>query len=431
MTSDVILERLTKLHPKIIDLDLKRMVRLLPLIGNPDRHLPPLLHVAGTNGKGSVIAYLRAILEAAGYRVHVYTSPHLVRFHERIRLAGELIKEEELADLLLECEKANGDDPITFFEVTTAAAFLAFTRHPADILLLETGLGGRCDATNVVARPLASVITSISMDHKQFLGNSLAEIATEKAGIIKPGYPVVIAPQSDVPLETLTRIAMERGSPIWAHGQDWEYRATDDGFSYEERDHSFQLPSPALAGRHQLENAATAIATLRWLEDFRIDSEAMRHGIAKAEWPARMQRLQRGPLVDLLPSGWELWLDGGHNPDAAQAIAMMIEDWKKEDNKGISLVFGMLNTKEPAEFLQPLAPLVADLSALAIPGDHASLSAQECAYYAEKAGIKATAHNDPAAAVSHIIANHPAGKARRILICGSLYLAGKILAENS
>jgi dihydrofolate synthase/folylpolyglutamate synthase len=427
--SDLVLERLNRLHPKIIDLDLRRVVRLLKLVGNPEQHLPPIVHVAGTNGKGSVIAYLRAILEEAGYRVHVYTSPHLVRFHERIRLAGSLIEEARLIELLVECEKANGGDAITFFEITTVAAFLAFTRNPADILLLETGLGGRLDATNVIERPLASVITSISMDHMQFLGDSIGKIAAEKAGIIKRGCPVVTAPQADVPQEVLTKTASQIHAPMWRHDHEWDYVLTETGFRYEEAGRLIELPRPSLLGRHQFDNAATAIAATRWLTGFEIGPSELKAGIATADWPARMQRLSQGPLVEMLPKDWELWLDGGHNADAGRAIAMMLSDWRARDGRPTSLVFGMLNTKEPLEFLRPIVPFADDLSAIAIPGDHASLSAEESLGLAKRAGIPAQAFASAIEAVSHIVGAHPGGP-RRVLICGSLYLAGTILVEN-
>ncbi len=428
-SSDLVLERLNRLHPKIIDLELDRVSRLLSLIGHPEQHLPPAVHVAGTNGKGSVIAYLRAMLEHAGYRVHVYTSPHLVRFHERIRLTGQLIAEPELIDLLSECERANGGDQITFFEITTAAAFLAFTRHPADILLLETGLGGRVDATNVIDRPLACVITTISMDHMQYLGDTISKIATEKAGIIKRGVPIVVGPQPAEAAEVLSKIARTRQAPAWRHNLEWDFVPTPTGFKYEEAGRVLDLPAPCLPGRHQIANAAIAIAATRFLTGFEIGPGEIKAGLAGAQWPARMQRLGHGPLFDLLPPGWELWLDGGHNEDAGNAIAGMLQDWRATDSKKTSLVFGMLNSKEPVAFLRPLSPFVDDLSAVSIPGDHASLSAEECVAFARDAGIAAKAFTGADAALRDIVERH-GPLPRRVLICGSLYLAGTILAEN-
>ena len=301
-TSDIVLERVMRLHPKIIDLELSRVERLLNLVGNPERKLPPVVHVAGTNGKGSVIAYLRAMLEAAGKRVHVYTSPHLVRFHERIRIAGELIEEQALVDLIEECERANGGDPITFFEITTVAAFLAFSRVKADILLLETGLGGEFDATNVIAAPLATIIMPISFDHMQFLGDSLAKIATAKAGILKQGRPAIIAQQPPEAAAVIEQRAAALNAPLWRCGSEWTFEIGAAGFTYRDARGAIALPKPVLPGRHQFGNAAAAVAATRWLPDFGLTDDAIAAGLTSAVWPARMQRLTRGPLVDLLPA---------------------------------------------------------------------------------------------------------------------------------
>ena len=427
--SDIVLERVMRLHPKIIDLGLGRVQTLLDRLGNPERRLPPVVHVAGTNGKGSVIAYMRAMLEAAGKRVHVYTSPHLVRFHERIRLAGALIGEQALIDLIEECERANRGEQITFFEITTAAAFLAFARTPADILLLETGLGGRSDATNVVAAPLATVLMPISFDHMQFLGDTLARIAFEKAGIIKTGTPAIVAPQPAEAAEVFARVAAERKAPLFRAGAEWDFAVAQDGFTYRDAAGVLHLPRPALAGRHQYANAATAVAAARRLGGFALTPAELAAGLRRAEWPARMQHLRRGPLVDRLPAGWELWLDGGHNEEAGQIIADMIADWRRADGKPVSLVFGMLSTKDPLAFLRHLAPRVEDLAAVAIPGDHASRSAAELAGFALQAGIPASGYDSTAAALAAIVARHGSAP-RRVLICGSLYLAGTVLAEN-
>ncbi|WP_119460890.1 bifunctional folylpolyglutamate synthase/dihydrofolate synthase [Rhodospirillaceae bacterium SYSU D60014] len=444
--SDIILDRLNRYHPKIIDLSLDRIERLLAALGNPQRRLPPVVHVAGTNGKGSVIAYLRAMLEAAGYRVHVYTSPHLVRFNERIRLAGRLIEDDELMRLLDECEAANGTTPITYFEITTVAAFLAFARTPADILLLETGLGGRQDATNMVERPLLTVLTPISFDHWQHLGNTLTQIAGEKAGIMKPGVPAVIAPQPDEAAAVFEARARELSVPLCRHGQEWSTAATgssqQDPLVFRMAGEERRLPLPALIGAHQIENAGTALACLSWLKGFAIDEAAIRRGLSDVQWPARMQRLTQGPLVAMLPPDWELWLDGGHNAAAGQAIAGIAAGWR-EAARGVSggepggapegrplhLVFGMLETKDPVEFLRPLAPLVRSLHAITIPGEHAAMSAEQAAAAARAVGIEAHPAESISAALSAIrSADEPAG---RVLICGSLYLAGSVLGENS
>jgi dihydrofolate synthase/folylpolyglutamate synthase len=427
--SDIVLERVMRLHPKIIDLELSRVERLLNLVGNPERQLPPVVHVAGTNGKGSVIAYLRAMLEAAGRRVHVYTSPHLVRFHERIRLAGDLIEEQALVELIEECERANGGDAITFFEITTVAAFLAFSRMPADILLLETGLGGEFDATNVIAAPRAAIIMPISFDHMQFLGNSLAEIAKAKAGILKAGRPAVIAQQPPEAAAVIAKRAAELNAPLWRCGAEWTFEIGERSLTYRDSHGEIALPRPVLPGRHQFGNAAAAVAATRFLEDFALSERHMAAGLTGAVWPARMQRLKRGPLVDMLPPHWELWLDGGHNADAGQVIAGMIAEWQAAERKPVSLIFGMLTSKDPLAFLRHLAPVAEDLSAVAIPGDHASFAVADAVGFARRAGLPADGHQSVAAALAAIIARHGAAP-RRVLICGSLYLAGTVLAEH-
>ncbi len=350
--SDRVLERLGRLHPKLIDLSLGRVERLLAALGNPQDRLPPVVHVAGTNGKGSTVATLRACLEAGGWRVHAYISPHLVRFHERIRLAGELIEEEALLALLEECERANRGEPITYFEITTAAAFLAFSRTPADIVLLETGLGGRLDATNVVRRPAATAITPISLDHQAFLGDTIAAIAGEKAGILKSGAPAIIGPQMPEAAAVFAAHAAAVGAPLLRFGQEWRCTATGDGMRYEGPGWRYDLPLPSLPGAHQIINAGTAIACLEQLTGFQIAGEAIARGLRRIDWPARLQRLTHGPLVEMLPEGSELWLDGGHNPGAGAALAAMAAGWH---DRPLDLVVGMLNTKDAAGFLAPLA----------------------------------------------------------------------------
>jgi dihydrofolate synthase/folylpolyglutamate synthase len=427
--SDIVLERVMRLHPKIIDLELTRVERLLKLVGSPEQKLPPVVHVAGTNGKGSVIAYLRAMLEAAGSKVHVYTSPHLVRFHERIRLAGDLIEEPALVDLIEECERANGGDPITFFEITTVAAFLAFSRVPADIVLLETGLGGEFDATNVIASPRACILMSISFDHMQFLGDSLRQIAAAKAGILKSGRPAIVAQQPSEAAEVIAKRAADLSAPLWRCGAEWNFEIGDTGFAYRDSQGEIALPKPVLPGRHQFANAAAAVATTRWLKDFALSDRHIAAGLSSAVWPARMQRLTHGPLVELLPPHWELWLDGGHNEDAGLIIADMIEDWRQAAQRPVSLIFGMLTSKDPLAFLRHLAPVAEDLSAVGIPGDHASLPVADAVGFARQAGLPAEGYESPRAALAAIIARHGPAP-RRVLICGSLYLAGTVLAEN-
>ncbi len=416
--SDDALARLTKLHPKVIDLSLGRIEGLLKKLGNPHHQLPPVIHIAGTNGKGSTLAFLRSLFEAGGYRVHAYTSPHLVRFHERIRVAGELVNEDELFRLLEDCEQANGENPITFFEVTTAAAFLAFSRTPADVVLLETGLGGRLDATNLIDQPALTVLTSIALDHQSYLGDTLTEIAGEKAGIIKPGVPCICAKQSPEALKVITAKATEVGAPLLVSGDDWQIIKTPEGFTYRAAEGTLSCPQPGLLGDHQYANAGLAVACIDTLfEHFKISDEAVDNGIKNVEWPARLQQLTNIPL----PEGWELWLDGGHNPAAGEMIAAQCSKW---DDKPLHIICGMLNSKNPEGFLEPLAPYPKTFQAVSIPGEPNSLTAQETATAAEKVGITASTARDVQTAIANITNKSSA----RILICGSLYLAGKVLA---
>ena len=421
---DAILQRLLGLHPRLIDLSLDRVQRLLAALGEPQEHLPPAIHVAGTNGKGSTIAFLRACLEAGGYRVHAFTKPHLLRFNERIRLAGALIGEDELASLLEECERANGGAPITYFEITTAAAFLAFARHPAELLLLETGLGGRFDATNVIARPAVTAITPISLDHQHFLGDTLAAIAGEKAGILKAGRPAVLAPQPEAAESVLEARAQALGAPLFRAGREWRVAATETGLRYAgQRWKTLDLPPPGLVGPHQYVNAGTALACLDRLEGVAIAEAALAQGLAAVEWPARLQRLAAGRLAALLPKGAELWLDGAHNEGGGAALAAMARQWR---DLPLHLVFGMLASHDARAFLAPLAPMIASLSAIAIPGEAGSLSAEAAAEAARALGIAAA----PCAGIAEAVARAAGGGPARVLICGSLYLAGRVLAEN-
>jgi dihydrofolate synthase/folylpolyglutamate synthase len=429
VSSDEILERLQALHPRRIDLSLGRIERLLAALGNPERKLAPVAHVAGTNGKGSTVAFLRAMLEAAGKRVHVYTSPHLVRFHERIRIAGKLIDEKHLKDVLARCEAANNGEPITFFEVTTAAAFLAFAETPADAVLLEVGLGGRLDATNVVDKPRVSVITPVSMDHRDFLGDTIAKIAAEKAGILKAGVPAVIGPQGDEAHSVIAARAREVGAPLTTFGTDWSASATADGMAYQGPKGRLTLPRPGLSGAHQIANAGAAITALGYLMPEAWNEGAIATGLINVEWPGRLQRLTRGPLVHIVntraPKGSTLWLDGGHNPDAGAALAA----WAKNDPRPLYLAAGMLNTKDASGFFAPLVPYVQAAATVPIAGADASLSAEALAQYAFAAGLHAEHTADLATALERLarLAREPA----RFLICGSLYLAGTVLAENA
>ena len=419
-SSDALLARMMALHPKIIDLTLDRVHRLLAATGHPETRLPPVIHVAGTNGKGSTVAMLRAGIEGAGQTAHAYTSPHLARFHERIRVAGALIDEAALTDILDECLAKNGPDPITYFEITTVAALLAFARTPADWTLLEVGLGGRLDATNVVDRPALTVITPVDLDHQQFLGETVPEIAGEKAGILKRGIPCVVGPQHDTALEVIERQAARVGAPLLVHGQHWHVNAEHGRLIYQDETGLRDLPLPNLRGPHQLPNAGMAIAALRHL---RFPDEALEAAVSRAEWPARMQRLNRGPLADLAGTA-ELWLDGGHNPAAGAAIAATLAELP---DRPTYLVCGALRTKDVTGFLAPLAGIAKSLVAVPIPGEAAALSPEETADFASAAGIASVTSESVAAAVERIAAQTPQA---RILICGSLYLAGSVLREN-
>ena len=418
--SDAILERMMTLHPKVIDLTLDRVHRLLAALDHPERRLPPVIHIAGTNGKGSTQAMIRAGLEAVGHSVHAYTSPHLARFHERIRLAGSLIDEAALTALLDECVRANGPDEITFFEITTCAAFSAFARTPADYLLLEVGLGGRLDATNVVEKPALSIITPVSMDHEAFLGDTIAKIASEKAGIIKRGIPVIVGPQHPDGLAVIDSTATRLGAPILAYGQHWHVAEDRGRLIFQDENGLLDLPLPNLPGPHQIQNAGAAIAALRLLGK---GEQAAEGAVTRAEWPARMQRLRRGPLVEMAPET-ELWLDGGHNPAGGEAVAATLARMPRRETH---LICGMLNTKDVRGYMAPLAAQVDRLHAVSIPGEKNTLPAEATRDAALSVGIKAETAESVAAALARI---HAANPAARVLICGSLYLAGAILREN-
>jgi dihydrofolate synthase/folylpolyglutamate synthase len=417
--SDAILARMMALHPKIIDLTLDRMWRLLNALGNPERRLPPVIHIAGTNGKGSTQAMIRAGLEAQGNRVHAYTSPHLARFHERIRLAGDLISEDALTEALDRCYAANNGENITYFEITTCAALLVFAETPADYTLLEVGLGGRLDATNVM-EPAVSIITPVDLDHQQFLGDTLAAIAGEKAGIIKRGVPCFVGPQHDDAMDVIERTAARIGAPLIAYGQHFHVSRERDRLIYQDETGLLDLPLPALPGPHQIQNAGAVLATLRHLG---ADETACEAALTNATWPARMQRLTTGPLVDRYAPA-ELWLDGGHNPAAGKAIAATLDTLP---NRPTHLVCGMLNTKDVRGFMDPLAAHAQTLTAITIPGEANTLPAQTTADSATSAGIAATTAPDIYAALDGIVASTPNA---RVLICGSLYLAGHVMREN-
>jgi len=428
--SDAVLARLMSLHPKKIDLSLDRMHRVLAALGNPEKKLPPVIHVAGTNGKGSTTATLRAIAEAAGYRVHVYTSPHLVRFAERIRIAGQIINEENLTALLERCEVAAAGEPITFFEITTAAALLAFSEIPADLCILEVGLGGRLDATNVIDHPAATCITPVSLDHQHFLGDTIEAIATEKAGIIKKGCPLVVGPQSKLARNVISRIATHHEVMPYCYGEAWhaEQKKGEDGFLFEDWRGVLDLPQPSLVGEHQIMNAATAIAVIHAQKALTIPEAAIKAGLGWVRWPARLQDLNGTSLHKMLPEGSDLWLDGGHNPAAAKTVKNFIRSFDTLE-RSVTLVIGMMGTKDITGYLKPLSGLVNRIIAVDIPGEEGAASAAFLAGKATDIGINAVIAKDVTMAIRMITDTARPGRTPLVLICGSLYLAGQVLRD--
>ncbi|WP_420394681.1 bifunctional folylpolyglutamate synthase/dihydrofolate synthase [Acuticoccus sp.] len=428
-----LLERMAALHPKRIDLSLNRLERLLDALGHPEARLPTVVHIAGTNGKGSVCAMLRAMLEADGKAVHVYTSPHLVRFNERIRLAapggGTLVADEALTEVLERVEAVNGGEPITFFEITTAAAFVLFAERPADVLVLETGLGGRLDATNVVARPAASVLTSIGIDHVGFLGPTLAEIAVEKAGIIKSGVPVVSAPQKGDASAVIERQAARARAPLHLGGMDWTIGHENGRLVFEDEGGLLDLPLPRLPGRHQLTNAGVAIAAAR-VTDLVAAPSSIEAGMTAVDWPGRMQRLTRGRIVAAAPPDCELWLDGGHNADAGEVVAAALADLEERVPRPLFLIAGMLSTKDPAAYFRAFAGLVRHVFTVRVPGNDAAIEAAALADAAQDADLSAEPVGSVRTALRLLSETWRFEPPPRILIGGSLYLVGDVLAQN-
>lgn len=425
-SSELVLARLQALHPRSIDLSLERIERLLARLGHPERTLPPVVHIAGTNGKGSTLAMLDAMLTAAGWRVHRYVSPHLVRFNERILLHGEPISELLLADVLDECERANAGEPVTFFEITTAAAFLAFAAVPADIVLLETGLGGRLDATNVVEHPRLVLLSPVSMDHEAHLGDTLARIAGEKAGIVKPGAPAISAAQDPRALAVFEERARALGVPLSVGGRDWRVEARGDRLIFEDATGRLDLPRPVLRGCHQIGNAGLALAAARALEEYAVGPAACALGLRRARWPARLQRLRRGPLPAALPAGWEAWLDGGHNPAAGEVLAASLPEIAR--GRPVDLVVGMLSTKDVLAFLAPLARIARSITLVPVPDTPLGRDPVATAASLAPGGCRAETAASPLEAVTRLVARHR--EPALVLVCGSLYLAGAVLREN-
>ena len=437
--TDLILDRLTRLHPKTIDLTLGRTQRLLDRLGNPERRLAPVIHVAGTNGKGSVVAFLRAMLQAAGYRVHTYTSPHLVDFRERIRMVEGEIATDSLLAILDECERVNAEEPITFFEITTAAAFLAFSREPADMTLVEVGLGGRFDSTNVIAKPRLTVITPISHDHHAFLGSTLAAIAREKAGIIKANTPVIVGRQPKYASTVIDSRARELNAPVFAHRRykrqrsefDWSLDRRESGFDLQIGGKQLALPEPALPGDHQYDNAAQAVVCLSLLDDARLTQDVIAGGLQRARWPGRLQRIRDTALCRLVPKNSEIWFDGGHNVGAARALSTTLADWQSADPRPLFIIVGMIETKNPRAFLAPLADLARAVVTVPIAASTAGRSPQSLVAIFARLNVPAVTATSVSNALETIGRAQPPfdriERAPRILITGSLYLAPEIL----
>jgi dihydrofolate synthase/folylpolyglutamate synthase len=425
--------RLAALHPQRIDLGLERMHRLLERLDHPERKLPPVIHVAGTNGKGSTIAYLRAILEAAGLRVHVYTSPCLVRINECYRLGrsggGVLVDDNALRGALEHCERANAGQPITLFEIETAAAFCLFAQHPADVVLLEVGLGGRLDATNVIDAPLASVIAPVSMDHTEFLGDTLMTIAREKAAIIKRDVPAICAEQAPEAMAVIEQYAKRMRAPLYTAGQEWHVNVERGRLVYQDDRGLMDLAAPRLFGRHQFDNAGLAIATLRALDAFKIEPSAFEAGIVNAEWPARMQRLASGALVDQAPPGCEIWLDGGHNAEGGRVAAAALGDLEERVSRPLVVIVGMMANKDAGAFLANFAGLTRHIIAVQIPDRENTMPSDRLADAARHLGMRVETAGSVEAALRSL-ARLAYEVSPRILITGSLYLAGHVLAAN-
>ncbi|MFA7277083.1 MAG: Mur ligase family protein [Pseudobdellovibrionaceae bacterium] len=433
-----LLDRLTTYYPRAIDPNLERTLRLLHDLGDPHTCIPPAIHIAGTNGKGSTLATIRAITKAAGLTSHVMTSPHLVRFNERLVISGTEMTTPAILDLMEEVERINNGTETTSFEIITAAGFLEFSRRPSDLSLIEVGMGGRFDATNVIEKPLASIITVISRDHTKFLGTALTNIAREKAGIIKTGCPVIIGPQTSEGLragvmDVFTDTAQEHGCPLFRHGHEWSFDVTPEGFILHTPQNIYEFPRPNLRGDHQIGNAATAAMTLLAIEDKLpkpLRLQAFEKGITTTIWPGRLQKIIAGHLRDLAPPQWEIWIDGGHNDTGGQVLAREAQRWQDKDGKPLHLILGMLSTKDPCEFAAPLAPYAASTSTITIPDQPLALSNDDLAAQLQKFIRKnICAASSLENAVKNITAAHLGSG--RILITGSLYLMGAILTGHT
>ncbi len=428
-----LINELMQIHPKGYDLSLGRISQLLEKLGDPQNKLPPIIHVAGTNGKGSTIAFCRAMLEADGKIVHVDTSPHLINYHERFRLGakggGKFVSDEVFAEALTRVAKANGGEPITVFEILTAVMFLLFSEHPADVALVEVGLGGRFDSTNVIKQPKVSIVTPISLDHESFLGDAVDKIAFEKAGIIKPSCQVVIAMQDDASRAVLEERAGQIGAPIAIGGQDYSCHEERGRLVYQDEYGLLDLPAPKLVGYHQIINAATAIAALRY-GGFDVSDRAIEAGVKNVSWPGRLQQLKSGALLKFAPEGSELWADGGHNPNAGEAISAFMGDLRNRDHRKLVLVFGMLSTKDPEGYIKEFVGLADKMYTVPITSSEAGVDPEVLAITARDAGLDAVAIGSVRAALNEINTGWKDDLPPRILFCGTLYLVGDVLEQN-
>lgn len=429
MRTDLLIEQLSQIHPKGFDLSLNRISGLLDKLGNPHREIPPAFHVAGTNGKGSTLAFIRAILEAAGYRVHVHTSPHLVNWQERYRLAGKLVDDDTLADAIERVAEANGGKPITIFEIMSAVMFVLFSEHPADFSLVEVGLGGRADATNMIEKPLVCAISPIALDHQAYLGDTIEKIALEKAGIIKPGRPVAIGNQSDAARAVIEDVASDRNAPCVIAGQDFDNYRDATGFVYQDEDGLLDLPLPRLLGEHQLDNAALAIAAIR-KSCTKVPVEAFSAGMKSVSWPGRMEKLAPGRIAAQFNQAVSIWIDGGHNPSAGAAIAAELKRQSREANIRLVMICGMINTKEPLGYFQPFSDLNAEVITVPVSMSDASIDPEELAGTASKAGLEASSAANVEEAIENAVERLGSDPQAKVLFCGSLYLVGEILARN-
>lgn len=429
MRTDALIEKLSEIHPKGFDLSLGRITRLLEKLDNPHHAIPPALHVAGTNGKGSTLAFIRSILEAAGYRVHVHTSPHLVHWQERYRLAGTFVDDNTLADAIERAAEANDGQPITIFEIMSAVMFLLFSAHDADFSLIEVGLGGRADATNVIAKPLVSTITQVALDHQAYLGDTIDKIAFEKAGIIKPGCPVVVGPQEDAARNVIEQVAAKHRCPIRVAGQDFDYYEDQTGFVFQDEDGLLDLPMPRLVGVHQLENAAIAIASVR-ASGIDVPENAYAEAMKTVYWPGRMERLPTGVITEQLGNHKEIWIDGGHNPAAGKAVADILRHQRNGHPQSLVMICGMLDTKEPVDYFRHFGGLDATVIAVPVAMSDAGVPPKKLAAMAQQAGLnsKVSSSLDEGIKLAHDCMKQASGS--QILFCGSLYMIGEVLEKN-